>query len=102
MLDATPQPIRMPKHYRQRRVQGKRLPGWDDLNTRKLAEDLGMDVQHVRETLTGRRNATTIVLKRIAKQLAITTAQLMQRIEYADTLDDRESKRANEYRSKLK
>lgn len=77
----------MVQQYTHGGQQGCRLPGWEQLNAARLAEDLQMSAQHIRQVLTGRTGAGLNTLKTLASCLDLTLDELIERIERAQSLD---------------
>lgn len=77
----------VPEQYQHDNIKGCRLPGWEDLNTLLLAEDLSMSAQHLRQVLTGRTGATMSMANRIARHLGIGLEELVKRINWSQKVD---------------
>lgn len=72
--------------YAPQRPQGKRVPGWSDVNVVLLASDAGVSYRFLLAVLCGRRNSTASLLQRVANCLGIPAPQLLDRVELAKRL----------------
>jgi hypothetical protein len=57
--------------YRHDHHRGKRLIGWEGLNTLALAKDVGVTPTHLRGVLTGRRAGSDALLDWASQHLGI-------------------------------
>lgn len=85
----------VPESFQHDSIRGCRLPGWEDLNATRLAAEIGIGAQHIREVLTGRCGIGLGLLRAIAKHLNVTLDALIGRIEVARKLDARRRKERN-------
>lgn len=71
----------MADRYLPRRPNGKRVPGWEDVNITLLASDMEVSYRFLLGVLTGHRNTTILMLQNAASCLEISLAQLIERME---------------------
>jgi transcriptional regulator with XRE-family HTH domain len=72
--------------YLPTRPNGKRVPGWSDVNVTQLAGDIGVSFRYLLGVLSGRRNCTLNLLRQTAQALGISLTVLIERIELACAL----------------
>lgn len=81
------QPGMVPFAFQHETLKGVRLPGWETLRVRTLAEHLGVGPQHLNQIMCGRTTASAKLLRRIAAALEITLDELLTRVDKAKELD---------------
>jgi len=64
-----------------RRTRGRGLPGWEKYSIEAVAAQLGLSPRHLRESLTGQRNCTLDVYRKVAGLLGMKTTQVISRVE---------------------
>lgn len=80
-------PITAPTdRYLPSRPNGKRVPGWEDVNVTLLAADMGCSFRYLLAVLWGQRNCTLSLLQRVAKTLGIELTEVVTRMEKAHRL----------------
>lgn len=71
------------KSYAPTRPNGKRVPGWEDVNITSLAADMGVSFRYLLGVLSGQRNCTLALLQRAALMLGMELPILVARMEKA-------------------
>lgn len=89
-----PEPHAAADCYRPTRPNGKRVPGWDDVNITRLASDMGISYRFLLGVLTGQRNSTLSLLQRAAQFLDMPVTQLIERMDRAARLKAIEAEQA--------
>src|ERR1700741_3804236 len=69
--------------YAPTRPNGKRVPGWEDINVTLLASDMGVSFRYLLAVLCGQRNCTLALLQRTSIALGIELTDLITRMERA-------------------
>lgn len=69
--------------YIPTRPNGKRVPGWEDVNITLLASDMGVSFRYLLAVLCGQRNCTLALLQRAARFLGVELTTLIDRMERA-------------------
>lgn len=72
-----------PGRFAPTRTNGKRTPGWEDLNVTLLADEIGVSFRYLLGVLQGQRNCTLALLQRVAQALGISLNDLINRMEHA-------------------
>lgn len=75
--------IKQPGRYEPTRPNGKRVPGWEDVNITLLASDMGVSFRYLLAVLCGQRNCTLSLLQQAAHHLGVELSVLVERIEKA-------------------
>lgn len=75
--------VSQPERYTPTRPNGKRVPGWEDVNITLLACDMGVSFRYLLAVLCGQRNCTLSLLQKTAHALGIRVSVLVDRIEAA-------------------
>lgn len=68
------------------RINGKKIPGWTDVNISLLARDMGVSYRYLLAVLCGQRNCTLALLQKTAQALGIELTTLIDRMERAYNL----------------
>src|SRR4051812_13472772 len=76
-------PLAVPGRYAPNRPNGKRVPGWEDVNISHLATDTDISFRYLLAVLCGQRNCTLALLQTISQALGITLTELITRMERA-------------------
>ncbi len=76
-------PLTPTDRYVPNRPNGKRVPGWEDVNVSRLATDTGISFRYLLAVLCGQRNCTLALLQTISQSLGITLTDLITRMERA-------------------
>lgn len=76
-------PLGEPGRYRPTRPNGKRIPGWEDVNVTLLANDLKISFRYLLAVLCGQRNCTLALLQQTAQALGLPLPELITRMERA-------------------
>ena len=77
-------PVSVPEgRYSQTRLRGRRVPGWEDINVTRLAQDVGVSFRYLLAVLGGQRNCTLALLQATALALGISLPDLLTRMERA-------------------
>ncbi len=79
-------PLAAPGRYAPTRPNGKRVPGWEDINVTLLASDLGISFRYLLGVLCGQRNCTLALLQQTAQALGSPLPDLLIRMERAYNL----------------
>ncbi len=79
-------PLAAQGRYAPTRPNGKRVPGWEDVNITLLASDLGISFRYLLAVLCGQRNCTLALLQQASQALGITLPDLIVRMERAYNL----------------
>jgi hypothetical protein len=69
--------------YAPTRPNGKRVPGWEDVNITALAADIRVSFRYLLAVLCGQRNCTLALLQQTAQALGISLVELIERMETA-------------------
>lgn len=72
-----------PGKYAPNRPNGKRIPGWEDINVTLLAADLGISFRYLLAVLRGERNCTLALLQQTSQAIGIPITELLTRMERA-------------------
>jgi hypothetical protein len=72
-----------PGRYAPTRPNGKRVPGWEDVNITLLASDMGVSFRYLLAVLCGQRNCTLSLLQQTARTLGLELSVLISRMEKA-------------------
>lgn len=76
-------PLSAPGRYAPTRANGKRIPGWEDVNVTLLAQDLHISFRYLLAVLCGQRNCTLALLQQTAQALGLPLPELITRMERA-------------------
>lgn len=77
-----------PGEYARRSGGGRSIPGWEDVDVKRLAAGIGVHYRFLLYVLSGKRNCTLALLLRIARHLGIPPGDLVARIESAANTPD--------------